>query len=160
MSLFKAGDIYQFAIRIEEDGEKYYRKIAKKMKEKEVQELFNYLADEEVKHRKIFEEMVKKIEHFEPAESFPEEYFQYLRAYADNTIFAVDKLKREMDVVSDPVDAAEFGMRREQDSILYYQDIKNIVSKSQHDLIEKIIAEERKHFLKLVEIRKKYYEKA
>jgi len=160
MSLFKAGDIFQFAIRIEEDGEKYYREIARKVKDEDVKELFVYLAGEEVKHKKLFSDMLKGIEHYEPAESFPEEYFQYLKAYADNVIFNRDKLKNEVSQVVDALSAAEFGMRREQESILYYQDIKNIIPENDVAPVEKIIEEERKHFLKLVEIRSKYSEKA
>jgi len=153
MALFSAGEAYQFAIRIEEDGEHYYHEIAKKLKDKEAQALFNFLAEEEIKHKEKFEKMLEGIEKFEPAESYPEEYFEYLKAYADNVIFNKKKLQAEVSRVSDIPSGAQFGMEREIESIQYYSDIKRIVPPKDRGSIDKIIAEERKHFLKLVGIK-------
>ena len=156
MALFTAGEAYQFAIRIEEDGEHYYHEIEKKLKDKEAKALFNFLAEEEVKHKELFQKMLEGIEKYEPAESYPEEYFEYLKAYADNVIFAKDKLKDEASKVSDVPSGAEFGMRREIESIEYYSSIKNIMPSRDRALIDKIIGEERKHFLKLAGIKSEY----
>lgn len=153
MSMFTAGEAYQFAIRIEEDGEHYYHEIAKKLKDKEAKALFNFLAEEEIKHKKTFEKLLEGMEKYEPAESYPEEYFEYLKAYADNVIFAKDKLKDEASKVSDTVSGAEFGMRREIESIEYYSHIRGIVPPKDRPSIDKIIDEERKHFVKLVGIK-------
>jgi len=49
-----------------------------------------------------------------------------------------------------------FGIQRELDSTLYFHEIKKFVPKSQHNLIDRIIDEERKHFSKLSELRKRY----
>ena len=116
MSVFEASEILQFAVRIEETGEKAYRHFAKSIEG--AGETFNYLADEEVKHKKTFEEMLSKVEKYEPPESYPGEYFAYLRAYADNLIFAEKALDRELARVKDRESAVEFGIRREVDSLL------------------------------------------
>jgi rubrerythrin len=47
-------------------------------------------------------------------------------------------------------------MQRELDSILYYHEIKNLVPQAQHDTIEKIIIEERKHYAALDDMKKRY----
>ena len=154
MSLFEPSEIYQFAIKIEENGEKFYRRMSQKFKESKVKEIFSYLADEETKHKKIYQEMVSKIEKYEPLESYPGEYFTYLRAYADNVIFSKEKLEEKISKIGDLVSAIEFGMNIERDSILYYQDIKNLVPENRRIPIDKIIEEERRHFLKLLEIKK------
>ncbi|MCK4453561.1 hypothetical protein KAU59_04315, partial [candidate division WOR-3 bacterium] len=86
MSLFEPSEVFQFAIRIEENGEKFYRQMVQKFEDPKVKELFSYLVDEEIKHKKTYEEMVSKIEKYEPFETFPGEYFAYLRAYADKII--------------------------------------------------------------------------
>jgi len=154
MNLFSASEILQFAIRIEENGEKFYRHLSRTMKNTNVKNLLTYLADEEVKHRKIFEDMVSKIEKYEPPESYPDEYFAYLRAYVDNIIFTEEKLEKELSKIKEVITAIEFGIRRELDSILYYQEMKNFVPEYQYNLIDEVIEEERKHFLKLSEIKK------
>jgi rubrerythrin len=154
MSLFEPAEIFQFAIRIEENGEKFYRQMAKKLDEKKVKELFSFLADEEVKHKKIYEEMVSEIEKYEPFEAYPGEYFAYLRAYADEKIFNQKKLDKDIAAVKDALSAVEFAMERELDSILYYREMQNLVHENQRKKIGDILNEERNHYLKLSEIKK------
>lgn len=149
MSVFEPSEIFQFAIRIEENGEKFYREMALKLDNKEVKELFSALADEEVKHKLTYEGMVSNIEKYEPFESYPGEYFAYLRAYADNHIFTPNTLKQEMAKIKDAASALKFAIARELDSILYYQEVKKLLPENQRTIIDKIIDEERRHFVKL-----------
>lgn len=151
MSVFELGEVFQFAIRIEEGGEKYYTEMARKIDDAEVKAMFTALASEEIKHRKTYEVMVSKIEKYEPIESYPGEYYAYLRAYADNIIFTPKKLDEEMRKIADVGSALKFAIDRELDSILYYQEVKNLVSPSQRDLVDRIIEEERRHFVKLTQ---------
>jgi rubrerythrin len=154
MGIFDPSEVFQFAIRIEENGEKFYREMAQKLDDKAVKQLFSALADEEVKHRNVYKDMVAKIEKYEPFESFPGEYFEYLRAYADNHIFSADLMKKEMDRINDPSSALAFAMQRELDSILYYTEVKKLVAQNYRQLIDQIIEEERKHYVKLTGCKK------
>ncbi|HIE43352.1 MAG TPA: hypothetical protein EYP78_00965 [Candidatus Omnitrophica bacterium] len=144
----------QSLVRIEENGEKFYRRVADISEEGNVKESFTFLADEEVKHRETFEEMLPEIEKYEPPEAYPPEYFAYLRAYADNIIFkaGIDKeLPENMDAIS----AVDFGIHRELDSIAYYYEAKKFVPEVERSLIDKIIEEERRHFVELSELKEK-----
>ncbi len=154
--MFNASEILQFAIRIEENGEKMYRRFSKAIKDSKNKKLFGYLADEEVKHKKTFNDMVSKIEKYEPPESYPGEYFAYLRAYADDIIFTHKNLDNELTKIVDALAAIKFAIQREVDSILYYLEMKNFVPEHQHKVIHKIVDEERNHYLKLTEIKKSY----
>ncbi len=80
MNTFTAGDVLQFAIRLEENGESFYRKAAATADDKGVAELFSRLAEEEIKHKKIFEDLLSRVKWVEPAESYPGEYFAYLKS--------------------------------------------------------------------------------
>jgi rubrerythrin len=152
---FAASEVLEFAIRIEENGEAFYRAIAKKIKTAKIKELFNYLADEEVKHRRIFTDMLSKIEKYEPAESFPGEYFLYLRAYADEHVFTKAKTGALMArKINTAKGAVGFALGIELDSILYYMEAKNLVPEHQRQVIDGIADEERHHYLKLLEIKK------
>ena len=154
MSLFEPSEVFQFAIRIEENGEKFYRQMVQKFEDPKVKELFSYLADEEVKHKKTYEEMVSKIEKYEPFETFPGEYFAYLRAYADKIIFTQKEFDEEIAKIKDINAALDYAINAELNSILYYQEVKNLVSENQRSTIDKIIEEERRHFVKLSEIKR------
>lgn len=154
MRQFDASEIFQLAIRIEENGEKYYRHMSLVLKETKVKDLFNYLADEEAKHKKLFELMVSKIEKYEPIESFPEEYFAYIRALADDVLFNEKKFDEDVKKIEDAISAIDFAKEKESNSILYYQGVKNLVPESQRNSIDSIIGEERKHFTELSNLKK------
>jgi rubrerythrin len=152
----RASEVIQFAIRIEENGEAFYRQMAEKIKTKDIKDLFNRLANEEVSHRDIFQHMVSKIEQYEPMETYPGEYFAYLRAYADGHVFTKEKKGQLMArKIKTAKEALEFAIRAEIDSILYYMEAKNLVPEDQKGIIDKVIEEERKHYLKLVKMKEK-----
>jgi rubrerythrin len=157
MSIFNTGDILQFAIRIEEDGEMFYHKAALNAETKEVGDFFNFMADEEARHKTIFATMLKGIDVNPPAESFHGEYAGYLRDYIDGKVVFTKKAKDQ--AMSDDLDtlsAIRFAMGREVDSILYYHEAKQFIDKKHYADIDKVIDEERKHFMKLAEMEKKF----
>ena len=97
------------------------------------------------------------MEKYNPPESYEGEYSAYLRSYVDNNlIFTKEIMDKQLANVKDTVAAFDFAIQRELDSILYYHEIKNMVPAAQHEDIEKIIEEERKHFLVSTEMKKRY----
>ena len=157
MQIFNPGDVLQFAIRIEEDGEMFYHKAALNAEDKEVRDLFNNLADEEIRHKRVFQEMLSRIEVNPQAESYRGEYGAYLRDYIDGKVVFTRKTGAEAsDDTKDALSAIVFAMNREADSILYYHEVKQFVNEKNYVEIDKVIEEERKHFAKLSEAAKKY----
>lgn len=149
MSIFEPSEIFQFAIRIEANGEKFYRHMSEKFDDPKIKELFSYLADEETKHKRIYEGMVTRIEKYEPFESYPGEYFEYLRAYADKIIFEENTFEEQLKKITEPITAINIAMDNEVASILYYQEMKNLVPENQRGSVDKIMEEERRHFVTL-----------
>ncbi|MEI6154631.1 MAG: ferritin family protein [Deltaproteobacteria bacterium] len=158
MSIFlQASDVFQFAIRVEEDGELFYHRAAMMAEDKEIQKLFDRLADEEVRHKRIFSDMLAKIEEYRPTEGYSGEYMAYLRDYIDNkVVFSKESKEKGFKGVHDVQSAIDFAIQRELDSVLYYQEAKQFVAPKHHGQIDKIIEEERKHFAVLSEVKKKY----
>jgi len=154
MAIFEAKEIFKFAIRIEENGEKFYRFASNLVEDDETKKIFNYLADEEMKHKEIFTDLLSGITKDVSFDNYSDEYFDYLRYYIDNIIFTEEQLKVQEKEVKDVSSAIKFAMQRELDSILYYHEVEKFVSKDKKSLIEKIIAEERKHYAKLSEMKK------
>lgn len=50
-------NIFEHAMQMEKDGEAYYRKLAAGCDNESLRNIFNMLADDEVKHYKTFEDM-------------------------------------------------------------------------------------------------------
>jgi len=65
---------------------------------------------------------------------------------------------RIFSIVNDTPPAIDFAMHREMDAILYFLEIKNLVSKNQQSSIDRIVDEERKHFSLLSQMRKNFAE--
>lgn len=157
MQVFEASDIVEIAIRIEENGANFYKFAEQIAKQEEAKKLFASLAIEEVAHKKIFESIFAKMEKYNPPESYDGEYSSYLRDYVDsNIIFTREAMDKELAKVKDTLTALDFAIRRELDSILYYHEIKRFVPVTQHATLDQIINEERKHFSKLSEVKKRY----
>ncbi|MCK9229594.1 MAG: ferritin family protein [Syntrophales bacterium] len=154
---FEAGDIFEIAMRIEENGSNFYRFAVQIAATEDAKQLFRCLAEEEDKHKEIFRTMLAGIERQEPREGYPGEYGAYLRSYVDNNIiFTKEVMDRELEGVQDTPSALNFAIKRELDSILYYHEIKNFVPPKHHQAIDDIIDEERRHFEVLSELKKKY----
>jgi len=154
MAIFEAKEIFKFAIRIEENGGKFYRFASDLTDDEETKRIFNYLADEEVKHKETFTQLLYEITKDVTFENYSDEYFEYLKYYVDNVIFTEEQLEKKQREVKDVLSAIKFAMQRELDSVLYYHEVIKLVSSKHKDLIEGIIAEERKHYAKLSEMKK------
>jgi rubrerythrin len=154
MEIFlQASDILQFAVRIEEDGEIFYRKAALTAGDESARMFFNDLADQEIGHKKTFQNMLTKTGEHMPPESFQGEYIAYLRDYIDNkAVFTKDAASQQLSDTGDISSAVSFAMQRELDSILYYQEARQFLSVRHHGAIDSIIEEERKHFTNLAEM--------
>jgi rubrerythrin len=154
MSTFDVRQIFTFASQIEENGYKFYTAMADRQENEVVKKLFSFLADEEVKHQKTFEGILAGLEDRSPVESPPTEYFDYLRAFIDKTIFPKDATEDDPDRFEDLSAVLEYSIGRESDSILYYHEVKSFAPESEHKIIDKIIQEEHRHYVKLSELAK------
>jgi rubrerythrin len=152
---FNASEIFEIAIQIEKHGEMFYRHAASICDDKKTRELFEYLAGEETKHAKIINGLLSKIDHYEPPEKYPGEYRQYLTAYSENLVFSDAEFEKEIAKIDNVADAVEFAIEKEIESILYYLEMRNLVPEGpQRDQIDKLVEEERRHYLRLSEVKR------
>lgn len=157
MYSFNAHDVLQFAIRIEENGEAFYREAAKTVLDQAVTGLFARLADEEVNHRKTFEGLLSALGDYRPPETYEGEYLVYLKDFIDGRAIFKDHPKiTELAKMRDAASALDFAIQRELDSILYYEEMRRYVGPQSAGVIDRIVDEERKHFAMLSQIRKNY----
>jgi rubrerythrin len=155
MSSYQGSDIFQFAIRMEENGEKFYNYAASIAKDPKVYGIFTKLASEEIKHRKLFADMFSKIDTIMPKESYPGEYMTYLQNSIDGKVFSTTATK-ELAEIKDVIAALDFAIGRELDSVLYYSEMKKYVTSSAQSLLEQVIEEERRHVVILTNIKKTF----
>lgn len=153
MSLFSAKDVFEFAVRIEANGEKFYRDTAEKLSNPEIKKLFLFLADEEVKHKQTFEKLAARMGSLQLPKQLDADYRAYLAAYSENLIFAQADSAQKVAAINDEKSALIYALEKELDTIHYYREVKELIPASEHGLIEKIIDEERSHVVKLTEMK-------
>jgi len=154
MNVFTASEIVEFAERIHENGANFYLYAVQLMQNQDAKDLFAELAEEEMKYHEKLEKIFAGMEPFIPAETYAGEYDQYLRNYIDNNVvFTRQAIDADMAAVKNACSAIDFAARRELDSICFYESVKRIVPKSQHEVIDRLIAEERDHFVQLMKLR-------
>lgn len=56
-------NIFEYAMQMEKDGEKYYRELASKCHAPGFERILNWMADDEVKHYEILEKLNAKSKH-------------------------------------------------------------------------------------------------
>ncbi len=151
---YNANEIFEMAIRIEENGAAFYREAAKLQKDPSDKDFLETLADMEDRHKAQFQEMRKQITDLEKQQTVfdPEEELSlYLKAMADahggegnpDILDLFDGRESMEETILLAIDL-------EKESILFYLGIKDMVPpKFGKEKINAIIQEEQKHVAQL-----------
>ncbi|MCX8093463.1 MAG: ferritin family protein [Candidatus Goldbacteria bacterium] len=154
MSELTIKDVLNKAIEMEEAGKIFYEYAASIVEDKEIREVLSVLAREEVGHKHIFENMKEEVKEIKQSDDI-NEYLKYLNSFLNTkSVFDRKKIESYNDKNTNITDIIDFAMDREQDTILYYMTLMTVVREEQNFLVQKIIDEERKHFIKLNQAKK------
>ncbi|HDP95320.1 MAG TPA: hypothetical protein ENN40_08165 [Candidatus Aminicenantes bacterium] len=154
MSLLNARQLVRQAIRLEENGERFYRRWTERADDPDNKEFFLYLADEEVKHRRLFENLAEEVSDCPMDTEVYGEYMAYMQGFVDDTLFNEKVYGGEMEKINTLPEAVEFAMRQELDSVLFYLELKTFVPSAQEEMIEAIVKEERCHYASLLKFKR------
>ena len=156
MAVFEARDIVEVAVRIEENGANFYRYAVQLAKQEQTKALFQFLADEEVRHERTFADLLSGMDRNVPPEGYDGEYAAYLHNYVDNRlVFTAEKFAGQLAKIKDEASALDFAIQRELDAIHYYREMRELMPANQRQPIERIIEEEKGHFKKLSAMKKR-----
>ena len=158
--VFNADEIFEMAIRMEDNAADFYRKAASLQSDTENQKFLEGLANMEKQHQKIFAEMRTTLTEKEkdPKVFDPyDEVSQYLAAMVDTmggegSPSVADSLTGNETL--DEILRTAVGL--EKDTILFYLGIKDLIPlQSGQNRIDEIIREERRHVIQLSNLLKK-----
>ena len=153
---FSASELINIAIGIEGRGIAFYDTMAKSTENAEARDVFQYLADMERTHIRIFQGMLGEADKYQPPESYAGEYAAYLQALVDSAVFTDDSITSEMATqLSSDIEAMELAIGAEKDSILFYYEMKEIMPQRAQPTVNKIITEEKSHLRELSELKQK-----
>ena len=155
MSTFFSGrEILEIAMGIEKSGITFYDVLSKKATNEDTRSLYKHLSGEEKKHLMSFRNLARASGKFEPPESYPGEYMRYLKSLVDDAVFTniTDARTIAKNVISD-YNAIDIGIQAEKDSILFYTELRNIVSVPDRGTVDTIIEAEKDHLRQLSELK-------
>lgn len=145
MERFSIREVIEQAVQTEKLGYQFYATMAEKFEKDEgLNKLFTTLAKKEQRHEKRFRELSEIIKDEEPVNW--EEAEQYLRAIVESEFFlGKDKSLPSMKRVKTVMDAVNFALGFEKETLLYYYWIRDAVREK--EVVEEIINEERSHIM-------------
>ncbi|MBU0767791.1 MAG: ferritin family protein [Proteobacteria bacterium] len=152
--VFNADEVFEMAIRIENNGAAFYRKAAGFQSDTKNRKFLEGLANMEDQHQKIFTEMRTTLTEKDKDPKVFDPYGEvtrYLAAMADTmggegSPSVADSLTGNETLE----DILRIAVGLEKDSILFYLGLKDMIpSQSGKDRIGEIIREERKHVFQL-----------
>ena len=154
MAFLTAAEALKWALEIEKNGEAFYNAVAAKGVDPEVKALFEDLAAQERGHYQAFQKMLEKVKP-EPDLSNIEydEYQTYLQVALAEALFAgPDKGLTLAKQAQDRETALRAAMGFEKDTLLFFYDLREIVSEAERRAISDIILEEKAHLRRLAKM--------
>jgi len=144
-------EVIEMAIATERSGQAFYQNASRLAKENSLKELFQYLAEEEEKHLKTFQNFYNTLK--KKPEITPynwEEAKLYLEALVDSKFFASpEKAINLVKEAKDELEVINSAMSFEKETLLFFYQILEMIKSQEQELVKKIIEQEKKHIQRL-----------
>ena len=132
--------ILEFALQMEKDGKAYYEILAAEAQHPGLQTIFSQLAEDEQKHYELFEKMINNSDNLDMQDTAA-------LATAQNIFSELLAKKEGFKGTAESLAAYQHAMTLEAESVrLYQQAADEETDLKKKNLLQKIAAEEQKHF--------------
>ncbi len=154
MAVLTAAEALKWALEIEKNGEVFYNEVAAKSADPEVKALFEDLAAQERGHYRVFQKMLKEVKPDPDLSNVDyDEYQAYLQVALAEALFAgPDKGLTLAKQAQDRETALRAAMGFEKDTLLFFYDLREMVSEAERRAISDIILEEKAHLRRLAKM--------
>jgi rubrerythrin len=141
----------EMAVQTEKGGKLFYETVAAQQQDARLRGLFEFLAGEESRHIAVFESVARTVRTAPAEEPYNwEEVIPYLRAVTDSKYFLGSgtalALARES---ATPLDALRHALAFEQETLVFYVQLRDMVAAPNRPAVDKLINEEKAHIRKL-----------
>jgi rubrerythrin len=137
-------DIFDFALKMELDGEKYYRDLAEQVKYDDLKKVLIGLAEDEERHYEIIKSAKEQMKPIEADSSLSK--IQNVFVINKNKEFSPDDNEFIAKLKDEQFDVYEAALKKEKESVELYKKLKEDAKKQEEQVIfEKLMHEEEKH---------------
>ena len=154
LSEISASDLLRCADEMEKRAVMLYSALSGKVQDKKLSALFHTLEQEELMHSGLIEKTL--IPSLYRKNSPPDAWMSQLYAYASGRLYPKEILTEKIRRISDPETIFEMAISMELDSILFYQEIRDQITAESAPFVDRLIAEERNHFYRLLQMKTDY----
>ncbi|MBI4297575.1 MAG: ferritin family protein [Chloroflexi bacterium] len=152
--IFTGHDLLELAMQVERNGFSFYRAIEGSAKTGPVREVCQFLAGEEEKHLALFQGLLDSVGRRPLPESYAGEYQAYIEALAASRVFVGEEAWRRLaQQARNDTDALNTAILFEKDTILFFSEMKGLLARRDQPVLAEIVAQEKGHIRRLVEVR-------
>lgn len=151
---FNAAEVFDIAIKIEENGKRFYDRSRELVKDPEVQKLFAELAQEEIKHKEKFTALKNQLPTSTAAGTVFDpnnELDLYLKMMADQHVFVSSAgVDAQLAKIQNAADAVKMAVEFEKDSVIFFLTMQDATEEAQGKaFIGALVKEEQEHLRRL-----------
>ncbi len=153
---YAGSEILQMAVQMEKNGKVFYDGVVRAVKDVKARDVFQLLSDEEVRHERVFRDMLDEVESKKVKSPYDDtEVILYFRSLIDRKVFPSEEegvaMKKEVD---DPAVAIRIALSLEKDSVLFYHELVQVTEGKDQEVVKRIIEEERDHIRRILQLKK------
>ena len=150
MPQFFGDDIVEIAMQLELNGKAFYTAAAQTAVDPSIRALFLELAQQEQAHYEVFKSLLGNVIDAPAGQAQMDQATAYMRVVLERTFFKGEEasLAQAEEAKSDR-EALSMAIDFEKDTLLFYYDLRDQVVESQRGLVDRVIAEEKRHIQRL-----------
>jgi rubrerythrin len=150
--MFTIAEIFDLAIRIEQNGERFYRRFLERTDNVDFKRMLLWLAEQEVRHAAFFTHLKHSNSNSGPGPLPQNQWGAQLQDFIGDRGFTLEEL--DLSSVDSLQGLLEYAIEFEKDTILFFTMIKDfIIDQAVLGNLEAIIAEENGHVQLLQRLR-------
>ena len=153
MPLFGIGELLAIAVKDEISGIAFYYALARRCKLPHIESALIAIAKQEEGHRERFEEMLREVGSYQPSEEYPGQYAEFLNALLETRAFPdAEAAAQRAQGAADDRDGLAMAQRLENDALIFYNELRQIVPPTHEHEVEEVIREERDHLVQIAKL--------
>ncbi len=149
---FNISEAFVIAVQLEKNGAAFYKKAASSVSDSSAREFLNELAEQELEHKKVFEEIAEssmgQIEIDELAEA-------YIKELSAEFVFRMEHDEINWENMTF-LNAIDFAIEREKDAIIFFLGLSGALVGEDDAKINRIIREEKSHMIDLLRLKERF----
>lgn len=152
--MFSNNEIFDMAVRIEKNGEKFFRNAMEKVKAPSFRSLFEWLAEQEVKHKDWFLRKKGTVEITSESHDLEQMGSDMLQDILGDQSFSLQEV--DLGQIKNVQDILDLAIEFEKDTILFFEMILSMIIDAETGAELKAIIAEEEHHIELLQEKRKH----